>query len=112
MILPVLDRLRLAVDAENQEISRRGQVDYPSHSLRKSQGLLELNRLRPALAGASAHPLARAALADLSAKLELNSRLLQVQLKAAQTVSQIVARAIHDAQSDGTYSAFHWRDDE
>jgi hypothetical protein len=112
MVLPVVDRLRLVVEAENQEIAGKGRVDYPAYSLRKSQGLLELNRLRPALASITGHPTARAALADLQAKLDLNSRLLQVQLKAARTVSDIVARAIRDGQSDGTYSAFHWRDDE
>jgi len=110
MILPVVGRLRLAVGAENRDLARNGRVDYPTHSARKSQGLLELNRLRLALASARTHPAARAALADLSAELDINRRLLHVQLRAAQTVSGILARAIRDGQSDGTYSSHVWRE--
>jgi hypothetical protein len=110
MILPVVDRLRHALEAENGELSRSRTVDYHAHSRRKSQGLLELNRMRAALGRASANPIARAALADLSAKLDLNRRLLQVQLRAARTVSSILARAIREGQSDGTYSADAWRE--
>ena len=110
MILPVVGRLRMAVGAENRELGQSRTVDYLTHSARKSQGLLELNRLRLALATARAHPAARAALADLSAELDINRRLLHVQLRAAQTVSGILARAIREGQSDGTYSSHIWRE--
>lgn len=112
MILHVVDRLRLTVEAENRDLTRSRVVDYHAHSQRKSQGLLELNRMRGALASAGANPSARAALADLSAKLDVNQRLLRVQLRAAQTVSSLLARAIRDGQSDGTYSAYAWRENE
>jgi hypothetical protein len=36
--------------------------------------------------------------------------MLRVQLNAARKVSDIIAKAIQDGQSDGTYSAFVWRD--
>jgi hypothetical protein len=112
MILHVVDRLRLTVEAENRDLTQSRVVDYHAHSQRKSQGLLELNRMRGALASAGASPTARAALADLSAKLDVNQRLLRVQLRAAQTVSSLLARAIRDGQSDGTYSAYAWRENE
>jgi len=112
MILPVVGRLRMAVGAENKELAQRGVVAYQTHSARKSQGLLELNRLRLALASARTHPAARAALADLLAELDINRRLLHAQLRAAQTVSEILARAIRDGQSDGTYSSFVWREND
>jgi len=112
MILPVVGRLRMAVGAENRDLTQRRVVDYRTHSARKSQGLLELNRLRLALATARTHPAARAALADLSAELDINRRLLHVQLGAAQTVSGILARAIREGQSDGTYSSHVWRENE
>ena len=111
MILPVFERLRQAVVAENRELTSSRMVDYQAHSQKKSQGLLELNRLRAALASVGADPKARAALTDLSVELDINRRLLQVQLKAAQTVSSLLARAIREGQSDGTYSAYPWRDD-
>jgi hypothetical protein len=112
MILPVVGRLRMAVGAENKELAQRGVIDYSTHSARKSQGLLELNRLRLALANARTHPAARVALADLLAELDINRRLLHVQLRAAKTVSEILARAIRDGQSDGTYSSLVWREND
>ncbi len=51
----------------------------------------------------------REALADLHVKLEINRRALAVQLKACAAVSEIIARAIRDGQSDGTYTALAWR---
>jgi hypothetical protein len=110
MILPVVDRLRQTLDEENQDIARRGSVDYNAYNLRKSQGLLELKRLAPALANNQVGPILRAALADLHDKLETNHRMLRTQLKAAQAVSDIIARAIRESQSDGTYSARSWLD--
>ena len=112
MVLPVVERLSQAVEAENKALQLRGPVDYLGYSQRKSQGLMELNRLRPALDGLRDNPLARAAIADLSSRLEVNHRLLGIQLKAAQTISRLVSRAIRDGQSDGTYSPYHWRDDD
>jgi hypothetical protein len=110
-LLPVLDRLRAIVEVENQELTRGAAVDYQGHSQRKNQVLLELTRMKVSLASARANPAAASALADLSAKLDLNQRLLGAQLKAARTIASIVARAIREGQSDGTYSAYPWRDD-
>ena len=110
MVLPVVDRLRQAVEAENQDLTRRARVDYLAFSQRKSQGLMELSRLRPALDGLRTNARAKAAIADLSAKLDTNHRLLGLQLKAAQTISSLVARAIRDGQSDGTYSPHPWKE--
>jgi hypothetical protein len=50
------------------------------------------------------------ALDALRVKLDANQRLLRIQLNAARKVSDIIARAIQDGQSDGTYSAYAWRD--
>ena len=111
MILPVIERLRLVVETENLELMQRGPVDYNNHSQRKNQGLLELSRLRPALGGAQFNPRAQSAFAELSATLDVNRRLLHTQLRAAQTISNIVARAIREGQSDGTYSAHPWREE-
>lgn len=112
MVVSVIERLSLVVKAENDDLTERRAVDYPAHSQRKSQGLLELNRVRPALAAISANPAARVALAGLSAELDINHRLLRTQLKAAQTVSSLIAEAIREGQSDGTYAPFAWRVNE
>ena len=55
-ILPVIDRLARTLDEENAAIARRGPVDYDAFNHRKSQGLLELNRHAPNLAGLQLGP--------------------------------------------------------
>jgi hypothetical protein len=52
----------------------------------------------------------RLALGDLLAKLDANQRLLHAKLMAARTVADVVARAISEGQSDGTYSEQIWRE--
>jgi len=111
VVLSVVERLLVALDEENSAISRRGAVDYDAFNRRKSQGLLELNRLAPSLAGMRLTPALGGALRDLQARLEANRRLLSTQLTAARAVSDIIARAIRDSQSDGTYSDRFWMDE-
>jgi hypothetical protein len=110
MILPVIERLHQTLDAENEQIASGKRIDYETFNLRKSQGLLELTRLAPMIAGVEASANLRAGLAALRVKLDANQRMLKVQLNAARKVSDIIARAIQDGQSDGTYSAYAWRD--
>lgn len=109
MALPIVERLRRTVAAENDDIARGRPVPYEAYSLQKNQGLLELNRLLPTLGRAGASGPLREALADLNAKLEMNRRALGVQLKASAAVAEIIARAIREGQSDGTYDARAWR---
>ena len=106
--LPIIERLTATIDAENRDLEQGRRVKYEVYSLNKNQGLLELSRLLPALAGAAAAGPLRDALAELHAKLEINRRALAVQLKACEAVSEIITRAIQDGQSDGTYTALAW----
>jgi hypothetical protein len=107
--LPIVERLVATVEAENRDLAQGRRVKYEAYSLSKNQGLLELNRLVPALGGATAAGPLRDALNELHAKLEINRRAMAVQLKACHAVSEIIARAIQDGQSDGTYTALAWR---
>jgi len=109
MALPVVERLRETVMAETNDIAQGRSVPFETYSLRKNQGLFELNRLMPALGPRPISGPLGAALADLVEKLEINRRALGVQLKASIAVAEIVARAIRDGQSDGTYDARAWR---
>ncbi len=110
MLLPAIERLQNTIDAENAQIASRRPVDFHDFNLRKSQGLLELTRLMPNVAGTEISPNLRAALTGLRAKLEDNRRILRVQLKAVQEVSEIISRTIQAGQSDGTYSDYAWRE--
>jgi hypothetical protein len=87
--LPIIQRLIATVDAENRDLEQGRRVKYEVYSLNKNQGLLELNRLLPALAVAAAAGSLRDALAELHAKLEINRRALAVQLKACEAVSDL-----------------------
>jgi hypothetical protein len=109
-VLSLIERLRATLAAESADVVRRGRVDYEAHNRRKAQGLLELSRFTPVLGLVRSHPALRAAVADLNAALENNARVLSVQLKAAKAVADIVAQAVRDGQSDGTYSAMSWRE--
>jgi hypothetical protein len=110
MLLLAIARVHNTLDAENAQIASGKAVDFQEFNLRKSQGLLELTRLMPVLAGMEIDASLREALIELRAKLEDNRRILRVQLRAVQEVSEIIARTIQAGQSDGTYSAFSWRD--
>jgi len=110
LALVVIERLAEAVERETQDLGGPGPVDYRAHSQRKSQGLMELSRLSETLTGARGHPRLRTALGDLLAKLDANQQLLNAKLQAARTVAEVVARAISEGQSDGTYSAQIWRE--
>jgi hypothetical protein len=110
LISPVIERLLQTLDAENELITSGKRVDYEALNQRKNQALLELTRLAPMVAGAEATPSLRNALETLRAKLDANQRLLKIQVNAARKVSDIIACAIKDMQSDGTYSAYAWRE--
>jgi hypothetical protein len=107
-VLPIIERLIVTVDAETRDLEQGRRIKYEVYSLNKNQGLLELNRLLPALAVAAAQGPLRNSLAELHGKLEINRRALAVQLKACEAVSEIITRAIQDGQSDGTYTALAW----
>lgn len=107
--LPIVKRLIAVIEAENADLALGRPAQYEAYSARKNQGLLELNRVVPALNGALPPGPLGEALADLKAKLETNRRALALQLKACAAVSEIIARAIQEVQSDGTYTAVSWR---
>jgi hypothetical protein len=106
--LPIVQRLVATIEAENRDLEQGRRVKYEAYSLSKNQGLLELNRLAPALRVATVAGPLRDALAELHAKLEINRQALAVQLKACHAVSEIIARAIQNGQSDGTYTPLVW----
>jgi len=111
-VLAAIERLAEAIARETSDLALPGGVDYRAHAQRKSQGLMELNRLTPALATLRGHPTLRTALTMLLERLDANERLLHAKLRAARTVAEIVARAITEGQSDGTYSDQIWRENQ
>ena len=82
-----IERLEEVVDQETTALRSRAAIDLKDFNNRKSQGLLELNR---ALRGFD--------------KLDVNRAVLKTHLEAVREVATILADAIRDAESDGTYS--------
>ena len=106
--LPIVERLRQTAASETEDIARGRPVHYEAYSLARTRACSSSTACFPRLAGRPRRPLARGARRS-HAKLEANRRALGVQLKACAAVSEIIARAIQDGQSDGTYTALAWR---
>jgi len=99
-----IEYLGIIVDQETNALRTRAAVDLAGFNTKKNQGLLELNRALRALdAGATSRSVA-SRLADLRARLDVNRALLKMHLEAVREVASVVADAIRDSDSDGTYS--------
>ena len=99
-----IERLEDAVDQETAALRSRAATDLREFNNRKSQGLLELSRSVRHFQGAPPSNAVLARLAGLREKLDVNKAVLKLHLEAVREVSTIMADAIRDAESDGTYS--------
>jgi hypothetical protein len=104
-VMITIDRVEQVIDQETQELRNHRATDLREFNNRKSQGLLELSRAMRGLGEAGRDRRLQGRLVQLRAKIENNLSVLSMHLAAAQEVSAIIARAIQDAESDGTYSA-------
>ncbi len=102
--LKVVERLEDVIDTETKVLEEHRHAQLAEFNHRKRQGFLELNRVMRLFHTGGPHEDVRARLGILRGKLERNSTILQIHLRAVQEVAAIIARAIQDAQSDGTYS--------
>ncbi|MBZ8131808.1 flagellar protein FlgN [Afifella sp. IM 167] len=100
-----LHRLEEIVDEENTALTERLKVDLDDMNHRKSRALLELTRTARAVPVATLGADAKAAILRLREKLARNSRLLETNIAAVRRVADLLSHALHEADSDGTYSA-------
>jgi hypothetical protein len=110
-IASAIDRLLATVGDENAQIESRRQVDFKDFNARKSQSLLELMRLAPMIESARDNVRVREKLASVVTALDRNERALALQIRAAKAVSDLIARAVIEGQSDGTYDERSWKCD-
>lgn len=103
-LLTTIGMLEVVVEEETAALNARKQVDFDTFSQRKSQGLLELNRAMKILPVVANHRLVAERLASLREKLAVNQATLKFHLDAVREISTIVANAIRESESDGTYS--------
>ena len=99
-----IERLEDVVIQETAALKSRAAADLREFNNRKSQGLLELSRSLRYFQGATPSNAVLARLAGLREKLDANKAVLKLHLEAVREVSTIMADAIRDAESDGTYS--------
>jgi hypothetical protein len=104
LVEKAVDRLEEVVDQETAALQARRAVDLKEFNDRKSQGLLELTRAMRHMQGAAPDAAAVARLASLRGKLELNRAALKLHLDAVREISTVVADAMRNADSDGTYA--------
>jgi hypothetical protein len=113
MLDTAIKRLVEVVDQETAALRERKPIDLNLFNNRKSQGLLELDRALRLLDGADPGELTKSALRDLRQKLETNRQVLDTHLEAVREVAAIIADAIRNVESDGTYSvSFRSKDPE
>jgi hypothetical protein len=97
-------RLEDVIVQETAALRSRAGADLHEFNNRKSQGLLELSRSIRLFQGAPPSNAVLARLAGLREKLDANRAVLKLHLEAVREVSAVMADAIRDAESDGTYS--------
>ena len=98
-------RLEDVLDQETTALRARGAIDLKSFNNRKSHGLLDLSRALRVYEGTEPDALLRARLSGLRQKLEENRRVLKIHLDAVRENAAVIADAIREAESDGTYTA-------
>lgn len=104
----VVGRLEKILDLETEMLQQHRPIVLHDFNHRKSHGLLELSRAMDSMRSLDRSAFdfdAKAALARLRVKLENNLAILQTHLNAVGEIAAIIARAIQDHESDGTYTA-------
>lgn len=99
-----IDRAVGLIDLETESLRAYRPVDLAACNHQKSHALLELTRAMRAVPANLIDREILQGLALLREKLEENLEVLNVHLKAVRQVSALIARAIEDDDSDGTYS--------
>ena len=100
-------RLEQMIESESEALQRNELHRLAEWSRVKSLGLLELNRAvvgARIFNGADLDSEAQSQLASLHAALERNLAALHTRLRAVRHVAAIIARAIEEHESDGTYT--------
>jgi hypothetical protein len=103
-MVKTIERIIAMIDLETDSLRRYRPIDLAAFNHQKSHALLELTRALRAMPRDSLDREIVAAIVRLREKLESNLQALDVHLKAVRQVSTLIARAIEDDDSDGTYS--------
>lgn len=103
-IINTIVALEAVIEEETALLAARAKIDLDDFSNRKSQGLMELNRSMKQIAAIRDHALVKERLDALRSKLVENQAALKLHLEAVTEIAGIIANAIRESESDGTYS--------
>jgi hypothetical protein len=103
--LRAIERVEQIVELETYALRHRQRGGLDDFNRRKSHGLLDLTRAVRSLGNAAGAESLGPRLQALQVKLRENAAVLKMHLEAVQEISAVMARAIRDGESDGTYSA-------
>ncbi|WOJ88665.1 hypothetical protein RZS28_12670 [Methylocapsa polymorpha] len=102
-----VERLERTLDRETEMLRQHQPIALHDFNHEKSHALLELSRTLSAMRAIDPGAFecdAKEPLARLRLKLEGNLAILQTHLTAVGEIAAIIARAIQDHESDGTYT--------
>ncbi len=100
-----IERVTNMIDLETQSLKNYRSVDLVGFNHQKSHALLELTRAMRAIPSDALDAEILNGLGTLRDRLQNNLDTLDIHLKAVRQLSTLIARAIEDDNSDGTYSA-------
>jgi hypothetical protein len=101
-------RIERLLDQEAALLERHDVGALRELNMKKSRGLLELTRAMRELHGVDRSSWGfdpALLLSRLREKLETNRKILEMHQKAAREVALVIARAIEEHESDGTYES-------
>jgi hypothetical protein len=99
-----IGRMETIIDQETALLRENRAVELNDFNHRKQQGLLEINRILRNFSQFDIQRVDRDRIGRLVLKLEANRQILAHHLKAMDEISNLVSRAMQEAESDGTYS--------
>ena len=102
-----VERLEQLLDKETTMLIEHQPITFDDFNHKSRHGLLELSRAMDAMRGLDRDSRShdpKAPLTRLRMKLQKNLVTLQTHLDAVGTIAAIIARAMHEHESDGTYT--------
>lgn len=105
VLTQAINRLESVLVGETLALREGRNVSVTESSNRKNQCLLELSRISRGLDPATVTPNLKVRLSGLRDRLEDNRQVLWLHMEATGEITRLIAKAMSDAESDGTYGS-------
>ncbi|KQT66095.1 MULTISPECIES: hypothetical protein [unclassified Aureimonas] len=105
VLTQAIQRLEAVLAGETNALRVNAGLNLAETTNRKNQSLLELSRISRGVDPRTVTPALKEKLDVLRWRLDENSRVLKLHMAATQEISNLIARAMANAESDGTYGS-------